>query len=102
MSEVQVKKCEWCGRILPVTEFYRDKNSKDGYHVKCKECYNSYRSNNTHKINGLRKYKKEAIKAAKELYYGEDVIEKIKEAKTENQIRNIMEEARKSFWEDME
>lgn len=101
MSEVMVKKCKWCERILPITEFYRNKNSEDGYHIKCKECYNSYRSGNKNKeiIAKIRAYKKEAIKAAKELYYGEDIIEKIKEAKTENQIRNIMKEARESFLE---
>ena len=43
----------------------------------------------------IKEYKREAIKAAEELGYGEAVISKIKAATTETQIGNIMAEARK-------
>jgi hypothetical protein len=35
---VNTKKCSKCGEIKPVTEFYKRKDSKDGYNGKCKEC----------------------------------------------------------------
>ena len=35
---VPTKKCPKCGRELPVTEFYTNTHSKDGYQDKCKEC----------------------------------------------------------------
>lgn len=39
-------------------------------------------------------YRKQAIKAAEDLYYGRDVIRKIRKAKTDNEISGIMTEAR--------
>ena len=33
-----VKKCSCCGKELPVSEFYRNSASKDGYRSKCKVC----------------------------------------------------------------
>ena len=32
------KKCSCCGRELPVSEFYRNSTSRDGYRSKCKAC----------------------------------------------------------------
>ena len=44
----------------------------------------------------LQKAKKEAKKAAKGLFYGSDVIEKINKAKSEAEVSRIMRTARKS------
>ena len=44
------------------------------------------------KVN--KKYKAWAIKAAKELWYGKEVVEKLKAAKTDNEISLIMKTAR--------
>ena len=33
-----IKKCSCCGRELPISEFYRNSASKDGYRSKCKAC----------------------------------------------------------------
>lgn len=44
---------------------------------------------------GDKEYKAQAIKAARELWYGKKVIEKIKAAKTDNEIALIMRTARK-------
>ena len=44
------------------------------------------------KVN--KKYKAWAIKAAKELWYGKEVIKKLKNAKTDNEISLIMQTAR--------
>jgi hypothetical protein len=41
-------------------------------------------------------YKKEALKAAEELYYSSHIRAKISMATTSNQIANIMQEARES------
>ena len=39
------KKCRSCGRILPLTEYSRNKAYKDGCHIYCKSCYNEQRRN---------------------------------------------------------
>lgn len=44
---------------------------------------------------GENKYKNAAIKAAKELGYGEEVVEKIKAAKSDSDVGRIMITARK-------
>lgn len=33
------KKCRHCGKVLPITEFYRKSKSKDGLQCVCKECH---------------------------------------------------------------
>ena len=40
-------------------------------------------------------YKKESIRIAKELEYSERVLRRIEEAKTENEISNILSDARR-------
>ena len=42
----------------------------------------------------LRLYRKDALKAAKDLGYGEEVIQQIKNAKTDDEISRIMASAR--------
>lgn len=32
------KKCTKCKMVKPITEFYKNRNSKDGYNYNCKEC----------------------------------------------------------------
>ena len=44
--------------------------------------------------SGEISYRKDAIKAAKELKYGSNVIQKIKEAKNDAEIERIMNAAR--------
>lgn len=39
---METKKCKACGKELPVSEFYSDKSSKDGYRARCKTCYKEY------------------------------------------------------------
>ena len=34
------KKCTKCGEVEPLTFFYKDKRTKDGYHPWCKKCFN--------------------------------------------------------------
>ena len=47
-----------------------------------------------------REYQKQAIKAAKGLNYGADVVDKLKRAKTVGEIARIMITARKSECDD--
>lgn len=37
-----LKKCNKCKRILPITEFWRNKCYKDGYYTTCKQCFAWY------------------------------------------------------------
>lgn len=45
----------------------------------------------------IKAQRKEGIKIATELFYGEDVIEKIKKAKTKFEIEKILTTARKNL-----
>ena len=59
---MQTKKCTICGRELPITEFYKNKSSKDGYHIYCKKCFNKKSEENRRK---RRQRKAEEEKAKK-------------------------------------
>ena len=37
-EEVKTKRCSKCGRILPLSEFYKDKRANDGLRSACKAC----------------------------------------------------------------
>ena len=48
---VQITKhCAHCGQDKPVTEFYRDKHTRDGLQSWCKECSNSRSGNRRAKV----------------------------------------------------
>lgn len=38
MEEIKTKVCSKCGRELPLSEFYKKSDSKDGLQSYCKEC----------------------------------------------------------------
>jgi len=40
MVNDSVKKCSKCGQIKPLLEYYRRKDSKDGFEGRCKKCAN--------------------------------------------------------------
>ena len=48
MEEVRTKVCFKCGRELPVSNFSKNKKSKDGHHSYCKDCHKAIE--NTHKM----------------------------------------------------
>lgn len=37
-SKIETKICYRCKKIKPITEFHKNKNSKDGFYCYCKEC----------------------------------------------------------------
>ena len=37
-QQVETKTCSSCGETKPVTDYFRDKNNKDGWKAKCKAC----------------------------------------------------------------
>lgn len=45
MEEMKTKVCAKCKRELPVTEFHRNKATKDGLQSHCKECAKHYDAN---------------------------------------------------------
>lgn len=47
-------------------------------------------------IESFEKYKKDSIRAAKDLRYGKEVIDKLESAKTEAEVTNILKTARLS------
>lgn len=56
---------------------------------------NSSKSRSIHEAESFRQYRKEAIKSAEGLLYGDDVINQILNAETEIEINRIMKTARK-------
>ena len=44
--------------------------------------------------NVVSQYKRQAVKAAKDFKYGDEVVEKLKKAKTEDEIDRIIKAAR--------
>ena len=40
--EVETKRCRYCWKELPLSEFYKSKITKDGHQSYCRECMNTY------------------------------------------------------------
>ena len=38
----KIKTCSECGRSLPLSEFNKNRNNKDGYQDRCRECFSKY------------------------------------------------------------
>ena len=38
VSNTEVKKCSYCGKIKSLNDFQRRSSTKDGYNASCKEC----------------------------------------------------------------
>lgn len=75
---MNTKTCSKCKQELPVTEFYKNKSSKDGLYGSCKKCHcertRAWSSKNPEKMNGYAaKWRDEnrgkINEAAKERYY---------------------------------
>lgn len=57
---METKKCINCGRELPLSDFHKNKNSKDGLRNICKECANAHarkyyknKVSNSLRLNGM-------------------------------------------------
>lgn len=68
-KEIETKKCTKCNRILPISEFAKNKTQKDGLQYWCKECRNKYNQTykQTHK-QYRNQYQKEYYKQFKGYY----------------------------------
>lgn len=40
-----MKECSKCHRVLPESEFYKDRSRKDGLNHRCKSCIKNYNKN---------------------------------------------------------
>lgn len=40
--EVETKRCRYCWKELPLSEFYKSKITKDGHQAYCRDCMNTY------------------------------------------------------------
>jgi hypothetical protein len=91
-----MKTCKKCNEIKEIDQFYKDKNSKDGYMNFCKKCKKEYGELN--KISILNKKKeyylknKEKLNSYNKTYYSEnkeDLLKKSKEYYSENKESKI-------------
>lgn len=39
---MELKKCSECGRMLPISEFNKNRNSRDGLQDRCRDCFSAY------------------------------------------------------------
>lgn len=62
---IDLKVCNTCGHELPITEFNKAKNNKDGHENKCKACRSAY-----HKAHYYENH--ERLRKQKDLYYQEN------------------------------
>ena len=51
----KTKKCSKCGKELPISEFSKNKTTKDGLYSWCKQCYNGYKQANKEHISQQQK-----------------------------------------------
>lgn len=56
---MKTKICTKCGKKLLLSEFYNDKNAKDGKYPSCKKCRKEYLKNNKEKCKKYQKKYKE-------------------------------------------
>lgn len=65
---VATKKCNKCGRTLPVTDFNKCKSNKDGLQYHCRECHKemmrAYHIKRTERELGIALQDKDSIKVA--------------------------------------
>jgi len=56
-NEIVKKKCFRCNRLLPLENFYHNRNQKDGYNNECKQCENESKESryNTYKKNAIKR-----------------------------------------------
>jgi len=47
---MKTKVCNKCGKEKPISEFHKNRNSKDGLNSWCKKCHKEYRDENKEKI----------------------------------------------------
>ena len=77
-----MKTCNKCNQTKPLTEFHKDKNTKDGFRQQCKECVNEYYQKNKECISTrhkeYRQNNKESIAEYKKEYYQINKKRKIK------------------------
>lgn len=59
-NTIQTKVCTKCGRELPISEFQKSNNTKDGYRYECKDCRHEYMK----QYNEKRKAQKQDEEAA--------------------------------------
>ena len=68
-KEVKIKRCSKCGRELPISEFAKYKNAKDGLQCWCRGCSNKYRQTNKQHYNQYhREYQRQHCKEYQKQY----------------------------------
>ena len=92
-----IKKCSKCGKIKPLSEFFKDKYRKDGKCIYCKECVVEYYQKNKQEISKRhKKYhqkNKEKIRKLQKEYRRENWQKELKQCRIRYQ--NNKEKIRK-------
>ena len=105
MCEEGFKRCSKCEEVKSVSEFSKDRRSKDGYKSRCKECAKRYREENKEKIaeRGRRYYDKNKEKIAERRKpYREENKEKIAECtkRYRGENKEWLAENKKQYYEE--
>jgi hypothetical protein len=94
-----MKRCTKCNIEKELTEFYKHKDGKDGFHTQCKSCAKEYIKQNKEKVKEYYQQNKERIKEYKKKWHQQNkeiVNKRAKEwNKQNNKRRNERERERK-------
>ena len=64
---METKKCNMCGEVKPINEFYKHKNNKDGLFSQCKCCMNKkHKEYYKEHLKERREYQREYINKHRE------------------------------------
>lgn len=64
---MKTKRCNKCGEVKPITEFYKNRTRKDGLYSNCKECASKYQKEYRKKYPEMRRrYERENRKRISE------------------------------------
>ena len=89
--DIKIKYCPKCNTEKPISEFYVDKHTKDGYASCCKECRALYRNSRREKDKEYRERNKEKLLEGKRKYRQENK-EKIYSYNSEYQKRDYVKQ----------
>ena len=76
---MSMKTCTKCGQEKPLSEFYKNKNSKDGLRTQCKSCVSEYYKNKSDHYKNLAKIRREQQDKGEKARYDHEYYENNKD-----------------------
>ena len=87
LQQLSVKTCKKCGEVLSLNEFYKRKNSSDGYSSYCKKCHNAMCSQ--YQRNKIQKLKQKSRQDLLEELSSRELILELKRRGYEGKLQYV-------------